>query len=302
MGGLRDETIDRETRARVFNEHRPLLRSIAYRMIGSVADVEDIVQDAYVRWQQSKTAAASPQAFLVTTVTRLCINHLQSARVRREQYVGAWLPEPVAEDDALERIAASDESLSIAFLVLLERLTPMERAVFLLREVFEYEYAEIGRILNQTEAACRQILTRARRHVSEHRPRFAASHQQRAHLLERFLTASASGDLDDLIALLHEDVVLYADGGGKTTAVPRPILGPKNVARFILRAPRKLLPANLVRRLGDVNGQPAIVTYQNGRPHSVFTVELDAGSIREIFIIANPAKLSHLPALPSAPS
>lgn len=297
-----DAAAERDARARLFNEHRPLLRSIAYRMLGSLAEAEDIVQDAYVRWQQSKTTASSPRAFLVTTVSRLCINHLQSARVRREEYVGAWLPEPVADDQALDRIAASDGSLSIAFLMLLERLTPVERAVFLLREVFEYEYREIGAILNQTEAACRQTFRRARLHVSENRPRFAASHEQRADLLQRFLNASATGNLDDLVALLHEDVVLYADGGGKTTAIPRPILGPENVARFILRAPRKLLPANLVRRFADVNGQPAIVTYQDGRPHSVFTIEIDGGSIRDIFIIANPDKLSHLPLLPSAPS
>lgn len=291
----------REARAEVFHEYRPLLRSIAYRMLGSLADAEDILQDAYIRWQESTTAARNPRAFLVTTVSRLCINHLESARVRREEYVGSWLPEPVAADDSLER-AGADDSLSIAFLVLLERLTPTERAVFLLREVFEYEYSEIGAILDQTEPACRQILRRARLHVAENRPRFASSPEQRATLLQQFVRASASGDLAGLVALLHEDVVLYTDGGGKTAAVPRPIHGADNVARFFLRAPRRFLPADVVRRFADVNGQPAIVTYLDGRPHSVFTVELQAGAIRQIFIIANPEKLSHLPELPDPPS
>jgi RNA polymerase sigma-70 factor (ECF subfamily) len=291
-----------EAPAEVFNQYRPLLRSIAYRMLGSVAEAEDILQDAYIRWQQSVTSARSPRAFLVTTVSRLCINYLQSARVRREEYVGSWLPEPVIADDPLERVATTDDSLSIAFLMLLERLTPAERAVFLLREVFEYEYAEISAILNQTEPACRQILRRARVHISENRPRFAPSHEERASLLQQFLHASASGDLNGLVALLHKEVVLYADGGGKTSAVPRPIFGPESVARFILRAPRKLLPRNLVRRFTDVNRQPAIVTYLDGRPHSVFTIEIDGRSIRNIYIIANPAKLSHLPGLPGAPS
>ncbi|HEV3061402.1 MAG TPA: RNA polymerase sigma-70 factor [Vicinamibacterales bacterium] len=290
---------DEKTNA--FNQYRRLLLSIAYRMLGSMAEAEDLVQDAYIRWQQTSTPVRSPRAFLVTTVSRLCINHLQSARVQREVYVGTWLPEPVIADEPSERPGASDESISIAFLLLLERLTPAERAVFLLREVFEYEYGEIASILNQSAVACRQILRRARRHMAENRPRFTPSPEQRANLLKEFLQASARGDLDGLVALLHQDVVLYADGGGKTTAILQPILGPARVARFILRAPRKLLPPDLVRRFTDVNGQPAIVAYRYGRVHSVFTIEVDAGSIRNIFIMSNPEKLSHLPDLPGAP-
>lgn len=291
-----DRTDDRDEKADLFNQYRPLLLSIAYRMLGGMGDAEDILQDAYIRWQETSTAVRSPRAFLVTTVSRLCINHLQSARVRREEYVGCWLPEPMV-DDRLARTPEPDDSLSIAFLLLLERLTPVERAVFLLREVFDYEYSEIAGILKQSEPSCRQILRRARLHITENRPRYTASREERAELFEQFLRASADGDLAALVALLHKDVVLYADGGGKTTAVPRPITGAANVARFILRAPRKLLPGGLVRRLAKINGEPAIVTYQDGRPHSVFTIEIESGAIRNIFIIANPEKLSHLPAL-----
>jgi RNA polymerase sigma-70 factor (ECF subfamily) len=281
-----------DQKAELFSIHRPLLLSIAYRMLGSMAEAEDMVQDAYIRWQQTTTRVRTPRAFLVTTVSRLCINHLKSARVRREEYVGAWLPEPVS-DEALSAVPpAGDESLSIAFLLLLERLTPVERAVFLLREVFEYEYEEIAGILKQSEVACRQVLRRARQHIAENRPRFAPSREQRADLLRRFLDASSRGDLDGLVALLHKDVVLYADSGGKATAIPRPICGPEHVARFILRAPRKLLPSGLVRQFGEVNGQPAIVSYCDGRPHSVFTIEISADAIRNIFIMANPDKLN----------
>ena len=263
-------------------------------MLGSMAEAEDIVQDAYIRWQQTRTRVRIPRAFLVTTVSRLCINHLKSARIRREEYVGAWLPEPVTNATLSTDPAVADDSLSIAFLLLLERLTPVERAVFLLREVFDYEYDEIAGILNHSEVSCRQILRRARQHIAANRPRFAPSREERADLLKRFLEASSRGDVDGLIALLHKDVVLYADSGGKTTAIPRPISGPESVARFILRAPRKLLPVGLVRQVAEINGQPAIVSYRDGRPHSVFTVDVASGLIRNVFIMANPDKLTHL--------
>jgi len=278
----------------VFTQHRPLLLSIAYRMLGSMAEAEDIVQDAYIRWQQTTTRVRIPRAFLVTTVSRLCINHLNSARIRREQYVGAWLPEPVTNTTLSSDATVGDDSLSIAFLLLLERLTPVERAVFLLREVFEYKYDQIAGILAQSEASCRQVLRRARQHIAANRPRFAPSRQQRADLLKRFVEASSRGEIDGLIALLHKDVVLYADSGGKATAIPRPISGAASVARFILRAPGKLLPAGIVRQVAEINGQPAIVSYRDGRPHSVFTIEVASGLIRNVFIIANPDKLNNL--------
>jgi RNA polymerase sigma-70 factor, ECF subfamily len=284
-----------------FNRHRPLLLSIAYRMLGSVADAEDIVQDTFVRWHSSpESDIRSPRAYLVAIVSRLCINHLQSARVRREQYVGSWLPEPVFTGDNPEPLPASrmDESLSMAFLLVLERLTPIERAVFLLRDVFDYEYREIARMIGRTEAACRQNLRRARQDIARERPRFRASSEQRDNLLRRFRAAASRGDMDGLLALLCDDVVLYADGGGKTTAVPRPIRGAVNVARFILKAPRRLLPSALVSQVSRINGQPCVVSYLGRRPHSVFSLDLVDRGIRRILIQSNPDKLSALADLP----
>src|SRR5438270_1414191 len=205
-------------RLATFDQYRGLLFSIAYRMLGTVADAEDMLQETFIRWQQSAgDDIRSPRAFLVTIISRLCINHLQSARVQREEYVGQWLPEPLVTDPASDPfgIIKVDESLSMAFLVLLERLTPIERAVFLLREVFEYEYSEIAAVLAQSEVNCRQILRRARQHVSAMRPRFKVPEQKRDDLLKLFLEAIGTGEMSGLIDLLADDVVLHSDGGGK---------------------------------------------------------------------------------------
>ena len=193
-------------------------------MLGSAADAEDMLQETFIRWQQSpEVQIESPEAFLVTIMSRLCVNHLQSARVKREQYFGQWLPEPVLTgpfgDPFL--ISEMDDSVSTAFLVLLERLNPVERAVFLLREVFDYEYAEIARILEQSEPNCRQILRRARQHLKQG-PRFDPSSKQQGELIERFLEATSRGEMDGLLALFSKEIVLYADGGGKSAAVPNP--------------------------------------------------------------------------------
>lgn len=284
-----------------FNQYRGLLFSIAYRMVGSVADAEDMLQEAFLRWQQAPAVEIrSPRAFLVTIVSRLCINHLQSARVQREEYVGYWLPEPVVTDPGNDPFSAFriDESLSMAFLVLLERLKPLERAVFLLREVFDYEYGEIAEALGQSEANCRQVLHRARQHVAEARPRFKASRQQHDELFQRFLQAVSAGDIDGLLALLSGDIVLHADGGGKGPAVPNLVYGADNVARALLGGFKKL-PRNLTRRMAQVNGKTGIVTYRDGRPFSVFTIEVSEGRISAVFIVSNPEKLSHLPCAPS---
>ena len=290
-----------------FHQYRSLLFSIAYRMLGSVADAEDMLQDTFIRWQQATADdIQSPRAFLVTIVSRLCINHLQSARVQREQYVGQWLPEPLVTErgstpgkDPLG-IITLDESLSMAFLVLLERLTPVERAVFLLREVLEYEYSEIAGVLAQSEMNCRQILRRARQHVSALRPRFKASAGEQNDLLQRFLQAARSGDMDGLVHLLASDVVLHSDGGGKAIAVPNRIHGAANVARAIVRSLDKLVPKNLVARLVQVNGQPGFVAYLNGKPYTVITLEAKEGRVKVIYIVTNPEKLSHVPELPAA--
>src|SRR5882724_259691 len=287
-----------------FEQYRGLLFSIAYRMLGSVADAEDMLQEAFIRWQQtSSDEVRSPRALLVTIVTRLCINHLESARVRREEYVGEWLPEPLVTDPKSDpsHVLRVDESLSMAFLVLLERLTPIERAVFLLREIFEYEYSEIATILGQSEANCRQILRRARQHVSGVRPRFRASSEERNNLLERFLRATSQGDMDGLVDLLASDVVLHSDGGGKALAVPNLIVGADKVARGILGSLEKLVPRNLLTRMALINGQAGIVSYLNGKPYSVLTLDTGEGRIWAIYVLTNPEKLAHLPELPPVP-
>jgi RNA polymerase sigma-70 factor, ECF subfamily len=288
-----------------FEQHRRLLFAVAYRMLGSVADAEDMLQETFIRWQQtSRDEIESPRALLVTIVTRLCINHLQSARVRREEYVGQWLPEPVVSDPGSNplEILRLDETLSMAFLVLLERLAPVERAVFLLREVFDYEYSEIAKSVGQNEVNCRQLLRRARQHVSEMRPRFEASAEQRNHLLERFLQATAQGDMDGLLDLLSKDVVLHSDGGGKALAVPNLVQGADKVARGILGSLTRLVPGNRVTRRAIVNGQPGIVSYLNGQPFSVITLEVSEERIRTIYVLTNPEKLSRLPKLSAPPS
>jgi RNA polymerase sigma-70 factor, ECF subfamily len=301
-GGEQPHDPEVPIRLATFDQYRSLLFSVAYRMLGSVADAQDMLQEAFIRWQQAPDEdIRSPRAFLVTIISRLCINHLQSARVQREEYVGQWLPEPLVTDPGNDplRIIRVDESLSMAFLVLLERLTPVERAVFLLREVFEYEYSEIAAVLGQSEANCRQILRRARQHVSMMRPRFKASARKQSELLERFLQATSSGDLDGLVSLLSSDVVLHSDGGGKAIAVPNLIYGVDNVARGILGGLRRLVPKDLVRRVAQINGAPGVVTYFNGKPFSVLTFDAIEGRIRAIYIVTNREKLSHLAELPA---
>jgi RNA polymerase sigma-70 factor, ECF subfamily len=286
-----------EQRLAAFNRYRTLLFSIAYRMLGSVADAEDILQEAFIRWQGTDAAGIqSTRAFLVTIVSRLCINHLQSARMQREEYVGQWLPEPVMTDPAADPFSMIrvDESLSLAFLVLLERLTPQERAVLLLRDVFDYDYSEIARTIGKGEANCRQILRRAREHIAEMRPRFEASPEQKEQLLAEFLEATSSGDLNGLVALLSSNAALHADGGGKAPAVPNLVRGADNVARAILGGMSKLVPRNLITRKTEINGEPGVVSYLGGRPFSVLTLEIAQGRIRTVYIVTNPAKLAHL--------
>jgi RNA polymerase sigma-70 factor, ECF subfamily len=288
----------------IFDEYRGLLFSVAYRMLGSVADTEDMLQETFIRWQQASIEEVrSPRAFLVTIITRLCINHLQSARVRREEYVGEWLPEPLVTDPASDPLGAVkiDESLSMAFLLLLERLTPMERAVFLLREVFDYEYAEIANVLGQSEANCRQILRRAQQHVGDMRRRFDASAQQRNELLKQFIQATRKGELKGLVELLSSEAVLHTDGGGKAIAIPNLVEGAENVAAIILQRMSTVVPKDLVTRLAQINGQPGFVSYRQGKPFSVLTLEIVDAHIKAIYVVTNPEKLAHLQDLPAAP-
>lgn len=290
------------SRLTAFSQYRGLLFSIAYRMVGSVADAEDLLQETFIRWQQATDSdIRSAKAFLITIVSRLCINHLQSARVQREEYVGQWLPEPLATDPASDPLGVlrADESISMAFLVMLERLTPVERAVFLLREIFDYKYADIAAALGLGEANCRQILRRAQQHVRAVRPRYKASAREHDDLLERFRQAAASGDIARLLSLLASDVVLHSDGGGKATAVPNLLYGPERIARGIVRGLGELVPRDLVQRIVPINGQSAVVSYFNGQPHSVLTLDVRKGQIHAIYVVTNPAKLAHLPAAPA---
>jgi RNA polymerase sigma-70 factor (ECF subfamily) len=287
-----------------FDEHRPLLFSIAYRMLGSVADAEDVVQEAYLRWLGASSAAErevrSPRAYLSAVVTHLCLDHLSSGRARRERYVGGWLPEPLLTEPTPEvgevgDAAALEESLSMAFLVLLESLTPTERAVFLLREVFGYEYAEVASFVGKSETNCRQIARRARRSVEARRPRFESSSEQEERLMGRFLQASVEGDMEGLLALLAEDAVLYPDGGGKARAALNPIVGADKIARFASNILRKAPPGFVIRG-GRTNGRPALVGYfGDGSPQSVTTFEVADGRIRTIRLVLNPEKLGGVP-------
>ena len=301
IGGIVPSGPEVPIRLATFDQYRSLLFSIAYRMLGSVADAEDMLQETFIRWQEApEQEIRSPRAFLITIVSRLCINYLQSARAQREQYVGQWLPELIVTapgSDPLENIRLG-ESLSIAFLLMLERLTPVERAVFVLREVFEYEYPELATALGESEANCRQILHRARQHVSAMRPRFKASQRQKSELLEGFLQAAKNGDLEGLVALLADDVVLHSDGGGKAVSAPNLIRGAKNVARGALGTLQKLMPKNLVFRPAQVNGEPGIVSYLEGKPFSVLTLVAGEGHIQTIYVLTNPEKLAHVPDLP----
>jgi RNA polymerase sigma-70 factor, ECF subfamily len=289
------------SRIEVFDRNRPLLFSISYRMLGSVMEAEDVVQEAFLRWQQTpEDEVRSPSAYLSTVVTRLCIDRLRSARARREQYVGPWLPEPLLEEQEIPGAADLEDSLSMAFLVLLESLTPVERAVFLLREVFDYDYPEIATLVGKSEANCRQIARRARQSVAARRPRFESSPEQEERLLESFLQASLSGDMESLLALLSEDVTLYSDGGGKAQAALRPIYGADRVSRFISGTLKKA-PPDLALRQTRVNGRPGLVGYfGDGSPQSVVTLDVGEGRIRAIRLVVNPEKLGNVPPLERA--
>ena len=282
-------------RFKTFDEHRTLMFSIAYRMLGTVTDAEDMLQEAFLRWCQAcDVEFHSPRAFLVTVVSRLCINHLQSARVKREEYVGQWLPEPIVTEGPGDPsiVIAKADSLSMAFLLLLERLTPTERAVFLLREAFEYEYSRIAGVVGQTEANCRQHFRRARQHLRADRPRFEANSERKEVLLARFLEATSTGNLEQLVSLLQADAVLYADGGGKALAVPNRLQGADKIARGMVGALRKLVPHDLVRRVVYVNGESGVVSYLKGRPFSVLTFDCVGGKIQSIYLVTNPDKLA----------
>lgn len=276
-------------------ELRPYLFAIAYRMLGSVAEAEDVVQEAFLRCEEASVEADSPKAYLASITTRLAIDELRSARARRDVYPGEWLPEPLVEDEAL-RHAETADSLSLTFLHLLEKLSPVERAVFLLREVFDYPYDEIAAIVGKSPENCRQILARARRHIEEGRHRFDVSREERDEVARRFTAAWEEGDLEGLVELLAPDATMYGDGGGKAPSVPVPLVGAERIAKAIIGWGRQAHEAGLVHRPALVNGDPGLVFYgQDGRSVWVSALEIADGVVVGIRSILNPDKLEHLP-------
>jgi RNA polymerase sigma-70 factor (ECF subfamily) len=276
---------------------RPLMLSIAYRMVGSFSEAEDLVQDAYVRLHEAGDAIESEKAWLTTVVTRLSIDHLRSARVRREQYTGTWLPEPLLADPAPDAAAQTElaDTLSLAFLVVLETLSPVERAVFLLRDIFDYGYGEIAEIVDRSEANCRQLAVRARRHVEERTPRFDTPREQREELAERFIAAVQEGETEPLVELLAADVAFYGDGGGKVPAIPKPLFGRDKVARLLLGLGRYSQRHELTLRPAEVNGQPGLLSFNaDGSLLGVLSFDVSGGAIQAFRSVVNPEKLAHL--------
>jgi RNA polymerase sigma-70 factor (ECF subfamily) len=280
---------------------RPLLFSIAYRMLGSVAEAEDVVQEAFLRHQRMVAEGQeieSPKAFLSAVVTRLGIDHLRSARARRESYVGQWLPEPLLTDFAAPDPAAEAEqadTLSMAFLLLLERLSPVERAVFLLHDVFGYGYEEIARIVGKSDDNCRQLASRARRHIEAERPRFEASRRERDELASRFFAAVGDGDLDGLVEMMAADVVVYGDGGGKVPSWRQPIVGRDRVSRLLVGLGKQMRDLGLRIEPRELNGQPgAFILDPDGQLTNIFALEIADGVVQTVRSVINPDKLRHL--------
>ncbi|MFF2700861.1 RNA polymerase sigma-70 factor [Streptomyces cyaneofuscatus] len=286
----------------VFEEHRPVLTGVAYRMLGRVADAEDIVQEAWLRWSSAaQEDVREPRAFLVRITTRLAIDRLRHLKSRREAYVGPWLPEPVVTDfgaavpDAAERAVLAD-SVSLAVLVVLESLSPLERAVFVLREAFGFPYAEIATALDRTEAAVRQLAGRARCHVDERKPRYDVDPGERRDLTERFLAAASGGSIEQLMALLAPDVRLVSDAGGKAKAARRVIETADKVGRFLAAVGQEVGP-DWDMRVAEFNGGPAVACFVGGKPDTFFQVEVRDGAIQCIYIVRNPDKLAALSAV-----
>ncbi|MER5626119.1 RNA polymerase sigma-70 factor [Streptosporangium sp. NPDC002544] len=277
-----------------FEAERPKMFGLAYRMLGSAAEAEDVVQDAYLRWSGAEREhIGSPGAWLAKVVTNLCLNRLTAARATRERYVGFWLPEP-APTGALGPMETAEQrdAVSMAFMLLLERLTPAERAVFVLREAFSYGYREIADVLDLSEANCRQLYGRARRRVGE-RPRFDAPGEQRRRIVERFLAAARSGDLAGLERLLADDVIAWADGGGRVRAALRPITGREKVVRYLTGIAGRFGQAAEFTH-ADVNGQDAVLVRRGGEVIAIFVIEVSAETVVGLRAVFNPEKLSHL--------
>lgn len=278
-----------------FERNRRLLFAAAYRMLGSVADAEDIVQDAWLAWDRADRAAVEhPKAYLVRTVTNLSLNRLRSAQVVRESYVGPWLPEPILTSPDVAEEAELADTVSMAVLVVLETLTPTERAVFMLREVFGYSHAEIGEVVGKSETTVRQAAHRAREHVRSRRPRFTADAAEQREIAEKFRSACAGGDLGEVLALLAPDVVSWSDGGGVVTAARRPLYGPDHVARWFLGVLAKPAVRGLELRPAEINGEPGLLLVYGGTNSGALTFESVDGRITALRLTVNPRKLRGL--------
>jgi len=280
----------------IFERHRSHLRGLAYRMTGSVAEAEDLLQEAYLRWCRVAEPVDNPKAYLSKMVARLSLDSLKSARMRRETYVGTWLPEPVIDTSSVEPEAATAlaQDISLALLMALERLSPLERAAFLLHDVFDVDYAEVAQILSRSEAACRQLAARARTHVRSDRMRHRPTDAETARVLDAFL-AAVSGDLKPLESVLAEDAVMYADGGGRVTAATRPIFGRERIVRFVEGVSKKGAgQAGLSFRSCPINGLPGLIIVADGAVVQTLAFDLKNGKLQAIYTVRNPDKLGHV--------
>jgi RNA polymerase sigma-70 factor, ECF subfamily len=295
-----DESMQKGNQGEEFEHYRVLLFSVAYRMTGSASDAEDLVQETYLRYQASESSEiVSLKAYLTTIITHLALNYLKSARVAREQYIGAWLPEPIltSEDGGSPLVGLEQqEALSLAFLRLLETLSPPERAVFLLHEVFDYPFSEIGVMLSKSPANCRQIFHRARQALQDKRARFEPQPQRQRQLLLSFLSASQAGDMAALTSLLVKSAISWTDSGGKVPSILKPIHGQQAVARFWLfwLGPTRKNQRPLTFTLAEINGSPAILYWEEGSLAMVISLILSAVGIEEIYALLNPEKLAYL--------
>lgn len=285
-----------DNRAVTFQQHRPRLYGIAYRMLGSRADAEDMLQEAYLRWHKTNAERIrTPEAWLTTTVTRLCIDRLRAARTEREAYIGPWLPEPLVGEEfpPPDRTSELASDLSVAFLVVLERLAPEERAAFLLHEVFDCDYPEVARVLGKNEATCRQIVHRARERVRQDRPRFQVNEAARTRLLERFMAALHAQDHEALLALFAADATWTSDGGGKAKAARKVVRGAAHVVRFATGVWRRYL-SRQTQRVVSINGESGLLMCVDGQPMSVISIDTDGVRILAVYIVLNPDKLKRI--------